>query len=156
MPCAGTRPRHSEVGATMSGRVRRGRHWLAAWAIMFCVWMLLVGSTDAIELTGGVFGAAIAATGLALVQARDNVLLIIRPSWLLILLRMGQPVGGHVLRFGFDAGSPDDPYAAGRRALVVVGVSLAPNAVVVRIDGTDLIVHQLLAAPAPQDREWPL
>lgn len=161
----------------MSVRVRRGRNWLIQWVLLCGLWALLGGSSGAVELMGGAVAAAIAATGVSLVQARDNVRLAIRPSWATLLMRrlprqvvgdcvrvigtlpllvLGKPVKGRLRRFGFDSGLLEDPLAAGRRALVVVAVSVAPNAVVVRIDGTDLIVHQLLPAPRPNDREWPL
>lgn len=44
---------------------------------------------------------------------------------------------------------------AGRRGLVTLGLSLAPNGYVVNIEADALILHRLApAAPSP-DREWP-
>jgi len=149
-----------------------------SWAAMLLFWLLLVGSTDPIELGSGVLAAAVAATGLHLVRSSDRVEFALRPRWLLILLRRlplhtladcgvvlgvvwrfatGERVRGSLRRIPFEPGPPNDAYTVGRRALVVAAVSLAPNAVVVRIDGQDLLVHELVPAHSePTNSEWPL
>jgi hypothetical protein len=50
----------------------------------------------------------------------------------------------------FPHGPGDDPEAAARRALATVGLSVAPNTVVVGIDAAtdELLVHQLVPDPA--------
>ena len=57
--------------------------------------------------------------------------------------------------FRFGGAGADD---AGRRAVVVSAVSLAPNGFVVGMDDerNELIVHQLVPGAIRDDREWPL
>jgi hypothetical protein len=151
---------------------------LVAVGAMGAFWLLLVGSASPAELGGGVLGAAIATLGFHVVRSRDQVSFALRPGWLLLLLRrlpghtladcfrvlgtlwlvaLGKPVAGRLARIPFEPGAPDDPYARARRALVVAGMSVAPNAVVVRIDGRDLLVHELVPTRTrPTDLEWPL
>jgi multisubunit Na+/H+ antiporter MnhE subunit len=66
---------------------------------------------------------------------------------------------GRFLHVPFDPGG-DDPASAGRRALVVGGLSVTPNAIAVQIepDKQRLLVHQLADAPPPgkEDRQWPI
>ncbi|HEV7664178.1 MAG TPA: hypothetical protein VGQ62_11630 [Chloroflexota bacterium] len=160
------------------GRVGGAVRVLACFAGLYLLWLLLVGSTDPVELAGGVLGAAIAVFGWHVVCSRDELSLALRAQWFIILARRlpwhtladcgrvlsvlwrrakGEHVRGTIKRVPFDPGDSDDPYALARRALVVAGVSVAPNAVVVRIDGRDLILHELV--PTRQtvaDPKWPL
>lgn len=50
------------------------------------------------------------------------------------------------------------PVERGRRAVVVTGVSVAPNTIALGVDPRRrrLLVHQLAAAPLPADPQWPL
>lgn len=74
-----------------------------------------------------------------------------------VALRGASASPGRVLVQGFRAGA-DTPRAEGRRALVVLGASLAPNGFVVEVEaGQDLMrVHHLAPAPAKADRTWPV
>lgn len=54
----------------------------------------------------------------------------------------------------FEPG-PDTPDAAGRRALVTLATSLAPNGYVLRILEQDLALHRLTRRAPDSDREWP-
>ena len=54
-----------------------------------------------------------------------------------------------------------DPRSAARRALVLAGVTVAPNTLAIRIDSRRslLQVHRLVPQPHPPgggDREWPI
>jgi multisubunit Na+/H+ antiporter MnhE subunit len=66
---------------------------------------------------------------------------------------------GRFLEVPFDPGG-DDPASAGRRALVVGGLSVTPNVIAVQIEPEKerLLVHQLADAPPPGkgDRQWPI
>lgn len=151
---------------------------VAIWLAMFGLWMLLVGSADLPEIVFGVASATIAAAGFVIVRTHDDMRLRFRPRQIAILLRRlppkvlvdcarvlgatwlaisGRRISGQLVRVPFRPGSADDPDDAARRALVVFGVSLAPNTVVVRIDQRDVLEHQLLTAPIEtNDPEWPL
>ena len=128
---------------------------IAIWLAMFGLWMLLVGSTDLPEIVFGVASATVASAGFVVVRARDDMRVRFRPRQIAILLRrlppkvlvdcgrvlgaawsaiLGRPISGQLVRVPFRPGSPDNPDDAARRALVVFGISLAPNTVVVRID----------------------
>jgi len=77
----------------------------------------------------------------------------------LALLRAvtGAPAGGQVTPQPFEPGGPDARDAA-RRALVILGLSLAPNGFV--LDDTEaqeaLPLHRLVPQPVAPDRRWPL
>lgn len=51
--------------------------------------------------------------------------------------------------------SPDE---RGRRAVVLAGISVAPNTIALELDPHrgQVLVHQLAAAPQPTDPQWPL
>lgn len=62
---------------------------------------------------------------------------------------------GSVCRQAFHFGG-DNPADAGRRACVVIAISLAPNGYVLGAeDDGDLVLHRLHPAPPSDDREWP-
>lgn len=62
---------------------------------------------------------------------------------------------GMVSRQAFRAGG-DQPCEAGRRALVVVGGSLAPNGFVLEVLPDALSTHRLVPAQPQDDTEWPV
>jgi multisubunit Na+/H+ antiporter MnhE subunit len=136
-------------------------------------WLLLTTTTDPLEMAAGAIAAAIAATVAELVRIQDLQAIRVRPRWLLrarVLPRFAladtstlfaalwrhllfrRPVKGAFLALPFDPGDEDDPYAAGRRALITAAITITPNTYVVGIDaGRKLIlVHQLV--PAPRSR----
>jgi hypothetical protein len=63
-------------------------------------------------------------------------------------------VRGAFVAVPFEHGPDDDPEAAARRALATVGLSLAPNTVVVGIDGRrdELLTHQLVPDASALER----
>jgi hypothetical protein len=157
------------------------RDWLV-WSVGLAVlWLLLTDTPTALEIAVGVGAAVIAAGGATLTRARDRIEYRFRPGWLLLLARKvplqtaadcllvlrevvlclvsRERVHGHVISYPFDPGPEKSPQAAGRRALVEVAVSVAPNAYVVdvRPEAHELLVHQLVpAGTQPSDPEWPL
>lgn len=63
---------------------------------------------------------------------------------------------GAFRRKKFEAGGTD-ARSAGRRALVLAGVSLPPNTFAVSVEGGhSLEVHQLVFQSEAEDREWPV
>lgn len=62
---------------------------------------------------------------------------------------------GMVSRQAFRAGS-DQPREAGRRALVVLGASLAPNGFVLDVSPDALSMHRLAPVQPQDDTEWPV
>lgn len=160
-------------------RAARGgamRVWLTTWVVLLGLWLVLVGSLALAECLGGLVAATIGATGLLVVQTRDTSTIAVRPGWLWLLARRvprqmvedcarvlgvlvdlarGRRVEGRMRVVPFKVGT-DAPLDAGRRALVVFGVSLAPNAVAVRFEDDALVLHQLVPSALPNDPEWPL
>jgi hypothetical protein len=59
------------------------------------------------------------------------------------------------LRQPFDTGTAA-PLDAGRRALVVLGASFAPNGIAVGVAPGALLLHRLDPRPPSPDRGWPL
>lgn len=52
----------------------------------------------------------------------------------------------------------DTPVGRGRRATILVAASVAPNTIALEIARKEenLVIHQLVPAPVPEDPEWPL
>jgi multisubunit Na+/H+ antiporter MnhE subunit len=133
-------------------------------------WLLLTTTINPLEMAAGAVAAAIAATVAELVRIQDLQAIRVRPRWLLragvlprlvladtwILFRalwrhllFRRPVKGASLALPFDPGDEDDPYAAGRRALITAAITVTPNTYVVGIDPDRnlILVHQLVPAP---------
>jgi hypothetical protein len=74
-----------------------------------------------------------------------------------VILRRPAGAAGAVYHQGFRVGG-DAERDVGRRGLVTLAASLAPNGVVVRVVGDEdtLLLHRLVAAPPRADEEWPL
>ena len=136
-------------------------------------WLVLTSTTNPLEMAAGALAAAIAATVAELVRLKDLQAIRVRPRWLpragvlpqLVLgdtwalcralwrhLFLRRPVKGAFLALPFDPGDEDDPYAAGRRALITAAITVTPNTYVVGIDADRnlILVHQLV--PAPRSR----
>jgi len=145
------------------------RIWLAWWAVLVVVWLLLVDTFAASEFVVGAVAAAIAASAAAAVHRRGYIRFWPRlawsrevPSliwettldcgrladalWQRVVLR--KRVHGEMFRVPFDRGG-DNGRDGARRALVNFAVSLTPNSYVVDIDpeSDTLLVHRLVAAP---------
>lgn len=149
---------------------RRAVLWIAWWIGLMAAWLVLTSTTDPLEMAAGALAAAIAATVAELVRLQDLQAIRVRPRWLpraavlprLILvdtwtlfralwchLLFRRPVKGAFLALPFDPGDEDDPYAAGRRALITAAITVTPNTYVVGIDADRnlILVHQLVLAP---------
>ena len=76
--------------------------------------------------------------------------------WRLMFRRPGRQVG-HSTRQDFHEGT-NRPADAGRRGLVTLAASLAPNGFVVDIPPGEeaLVLHRLVHVPPPGDTLWPL
>jgi len=72
-----------------------------------------------------------------------------------LLRTLVKPVSGRIAAQAFNPGN-DDANAAGRRAAVILAVSLAPNGYVVGVTDNSLQVHRLFPAPSKPDTVWPL
>lgn len=72
------------------------------------------------------------------------------------ILRGPAGVSGTVSQQPFRRGGRD-PRDAGRRALVILGTSLAPNGFVLDLppDEENLLMHRLAPAASSRDKEWP-
>lgn len=149
---------------------------VAVFATLAGLYLFLAGTVDAVELTAmAICAGAGTAMAIALEDvAKRNYLLmpppkaILRPLLALLpeLLLVGRElvaaivVGpsrqrGEFTRQPFEPGG-DDPRAAARRALTVIGVSLAPRTFVVRGELSDhLLTHGLPPKPPSPDRVWP-
>jgi hypothetical protein len=139
------------------------------WALLAAFYLLLAGQASPAEAAAAVLSAAAAAalawsirrgtrrhyqlwpvplrviarTSLALVKdtGRVAVVLLARP-------------GGRAVTEEFDAGTRDPP-SAGRRALVTLAGSLAPNSFVLGLEPDRIRLHRLSPEPPQDDQDWP-
>ena len=147
---------------------RRVGFWIAWYVPLVVLWLAFVDTFDPAEVALGLVAAAVAATAAEAVRSQDLVRFGLDPRWLRDLPRLpwqvvrdcwllavalwghftGRPVRGRFLVVPFPGGA-DDARSAGRRALVTTLVSVAPNTVVVGIEGAEgeMLVHQLVPEP---------
>jgi hypothetical protein len=156
-------------------------YWLACWVLLVGYYFLLVAKPSWAETSAAIVGAALAATAVLVTKRAGELRFQVRAPWLARLGRLPwrvladsglvlaalwrqlivrRPVRGSFRTIPFDPGG-QDPASAGRRALVIMGMSLAPNSYVVGMDRERglLLVHQLVSSPQPPgrgDRELPL
>jgi multisubunit Na+/H+ antiporter MnhE subunit len=147
---------------------RHARFWIAWYVPLVVLWLAFVDTLAWQEVAAGLVAAALAATAAELVRSQDLVRFQLDPRWLRGLTRLpwqvvrdtwlltaalwrhgsGRPVHGsfRVVPFPSEA---DDARSAARRALVTAACSVAPNTVVVGIEGAEgeLLVHQLVPEP---------
>jgi multisubunit Na+/H+ antiporter MnhE subunit len=142
------------------------RGWLLSWALLFVLWLAVVGSVAISEIVAGVAAAAVASTAVEVVRrqhiapfrpdprwvfrlrtvpwrtVREFALL----TWALVRAIFGRRVVGRFLALDVEVGGEDGRSSA-RRALLTAGASISPNAYVVDFDheGDRVIVHQLVA-----------
>ena len=141
---------------------------------LFALYLLFAGEVSAVEIGAGLVcaGAGTAlAVGLDVVAVRRfgpafRLGAVLRP--LAALLVETFVVGRELVRAAaggaargalsvqpFDPGG-DDPRSATRRALTLLGISLAPRSFAIRGErGDGLLLHNLPAKPAAKEREWP-
>jgi multisubunit Na+/H+ antiporter MnhE subunit len=140
------------------------RAWLAWWPLLTVLWLVLADSRRLEEIIAGVVVGALGATASVIVRAQRDVILRPRPRWVLDALRTfgrwprdlwalaralpSRPTG-RIVEEPFEA-TGEDPRSAARRALAVVGGTLAPNSIVVEIDADRgvLVRHDLVGDDA--------
>ena len=147
---------------------RRVGFWIAWYVPLVILWLAFVDTLAAEEVALGLVTAAVAATAAELVRSQDLVRFHLDPRWLRDVHRLpwqvlrdcwllaaalwrhctGRPVRG-VFRVVPFPGEADDASSAGRRALVTALVSVAPNTVVVGVEGAggEMLIHQLVPEP---------
>jgi multisubunit Na+/H+ antiporter MnhE subunit len=147
---------------------RRVGFWIAWYVPLLALWLAFVGTFDPAEVALGLVAAAVAATAAEVVRSQGLVRFRLDPHWLRDAPRLprqvlrdcwllavalwrhctGRPVRGtfRVVPFPSEA---DDARSAARRALVTALVSVAPNTVVVGVEGAEgeMLVHQLVPEP---------
>jgi multisubunit Na+/H+ antiporter MnhE subunit len=148
--------------------VKRVWFWVAWYVPLVLLWLAFVDTFAKEEVIAGLVAAAIAATAADLVRSQDLVRFRMDPHWLRGLSQLpwqvlrdtwlltvalwrhctGRPVRGvfRVVPFPTEA---DDARSAARRALVTAVCSVAPNTVVVGVEGAEgeMLVHQLVPEP---------
>jgi hypothetical protein len=151
---------------------------LLVWCVLAVLYAVLAGSKSLHEALAGL-GAVTAATLLMLVVHRDDGRrLLLRPGIRVIagpmlsvvtdsvrvgmvlsraIARRPDGIQGMVSRQAFRSGS-ETPADAGRRGLVTLAASLAPNGFVLHLPGEQevLVMHHLSPTKPPADRDWPV
>ena len=149
----------------MLGRLR---FWIGWFLPLMVLWLAFVDTFATAEVVLGLVAAAVAATAAEVVRSQDLVRFRMEPRWLRDIHRLpwqvlrdcwvlavalwrhlrGHPVRGvfRVVPFPSEA---DDARSAGRRALATALVSVAPNTLVVGVEGGEgeMLVHQLVPEP---------
>ena len=147
---------------------KRVGFWVAWYVPLVLLWLLFVDTFAGQEVIVGLVAAAIAATAAELVRSQELVRFRLDPHWLrglpglpwqvlhdtwLLTVALWRHCTGHPVRGVFRVvpfpSEADDNRSAARRALVTVLVSVAPNTVVVGVEGDEgeLLVHQLVPQP---------
>lgn len=155
--------------------------WLVAgsiWCVLFALYLLFAGTIDATEIGTGVVVATLATAFMQFVHVgrqRDLQLLppirvlwrpvlglvtdSVRVSGMLfrVLWRRPSEQAGTVVRQPFRQGG-ETARDAGRRGMMTLSASLAPNGYVLHIpDGENVVLmHRLAPVPLSRDHEWPV
>jgi multisubunit Na+/H+ antiporter MnhE subunit len=154
---------------------RRGLTWLAWWAVLMGLWLLLVNNVKLAELCAGAAAAAIAATVALVLSEQRLVALQPRLSWfprlplalaqlpldsarltvalVRALVKRSPPRGSFRAVRWRTLG--DDPESEQRRAVAEALDSVGPNSYVIGIDRERgaLLVHQLLRQEDPESAD---
>jgi multisubunit Na+/H+ antiporter MnhE subunit len=141
---------------------------VAGWtAGTFLLWILVTSTFRGAELVLGAVASVLTAAAVEAVREREPFLFrprlrwvrralhlpirVVSETWMLVVVLLRHATGARRVRGAFVAvrvrnGSPDDPEDAARRALLVAGLSVAPNTVVVGLDAErgELLAHQLV------------
>ncbi len=142
----------------------------AAFVVAAFGYFLLAGQVSVTEIIACVPVAALAAAFSAtLLRAKERRFHLRRRALLAMLraigallpdaVRVGRMLlardpAGQAVRQPFRRGGNNEADAS-RRAVVSLGVSLAPNSYVLCMDG-ELLVHRLAPGPSNDDLEWPV
>jgi hypothetical protein len=149
--------------------------WSLCWALLFPLYLLLVGQVSGQEIVAGVLVAAVAAGSALQVRRLGSRAFRFRLAWLqrapglLALLladlgRVGRFLLGALAGSAHAIGMVRQPFAAGadapeecaRRGLVVLAASFAPNSFAIGIASDALLLHRLALRPTAADRAWPV
>jgi len=148
------------------GPLSQLRFWAAWWVVLGALWLLLDDTVALPELIAGAVAAAVGATAVSLVRAREVVVLRPRARWIrrgwrpvlqvlpdlrLLLLALWRrvvrrrEVTGSFRAVPFRARADAGERAAGE-ALAIAAGSFGPNTYVIDVDGERelLLMHQLL------------
>ena len=140
--------------------------WLAWFAVLNVLWLVLISAWVIEEELLGLVGSAVGASAAAAIHAQGIVGLKLRPRWLLGVLKLPGPtitesafVLGALARKLTGRGKvrgafrtvpvelPSDPgESATRRAMLIAGESFSPNGYVLGIDEERglMLVHDLV------------
>jgi len=145
--------------------------WTAQWAVLFALWLLLVGNTDHGEALVGA-GAAIAGTvAMHVVERQHLAKFLARPDWLLQIWRLPKYVltgtweilsvltaqlvrrrpAPSLMRTAPYEVCEEDDASATERALAVAYTTMTPNFIVLGIDQARhrMVFHQLKQSEVP-------
>ncbi len=149
----------------------------ATWALLFGFYLLFAGQASGAELGAGVISAALGAALGVFVRVRGEHRMKIEAPWARLAGRIltslardsvlvagalarasaGRAVSGRIRSQVFVWGG-EQPTAFGRRAVVTLAASVAPNGFVLQPtpDRAALLIHRLVATPPEPDRQWPI
>jgi multisubunit Na+/H+ antiporter MnhE subunit len=131
------------------------------------LWVLVTSTFQGAELVAGAIASVLSAVAVEAVRERERFVFrprlrwvrrafviparVVADTWLLTVALVRHVSGSKRVRGAFVAvpfrhGEPGDPEDSARRALVVAGLSVAPNSVVVGVDDErdEVLVHQLV------------
>lgn len=151
---------------------------VAVWCALAGLYLLFAGTVSATEIGAGLVLVTLTTLFMAVVHAdrrrRLSLVPVARVAWrpllglvtdsarvagvlLRVLWRRPADAAGEVARQPFRQGGRD-PRDAGRRGMVTLSASLAPNGYVLHMpEGEDvLVMHRLAKVPPSLDPEWPV
>ena len=147
---------------------KRVGFWVAWYVPLVVLWLAFVDTFARQEVIAGLVAAAVAATAAELVRSQELVRFRLDPRWLrglpglpwqvlrdtwLLTVALWRHCTGHPVRGVFRVvpfpSEASDNRSSARRTLVTVVASVAPNTVVVGVEGDEgeLLVHQLVPQP---------
>jgi hypothetical protein len=155
------------------------RRAAALWIVFLGLYLLFAAPVSWSELIAGAPSAALITAFALFYRRAEERRLDLRAPWLRVILRSLGAVPGDSLRVGgalirslwqmpqSQIGMPvHQPFRQGdntaadaaRRAMVVLGTSLAPNGYVLMMPrGSEtMVLHRLVLTPQKRDREWPV
>jgi len=141
--------------------------WLSWLAVLFGLWLVLVGTVQDVERIAGLCAAALGATLAEVIRSQGLLRYRVPWRWLRLVWKpLGRVVPdffvvlwalvrrpqGRFQKLEFPAGG-ERAVDAGRRAFGVLAPSLAPNRLVVDIDPDtgEALVHDLVPSVAPRE-----